>query len=101
MNVEVESVITLLVVAMVATLLVRLLSGMTLAGLLTTFILAALGACGGWIAQLWLGLPELYALQVPGGTASVAIIWPALGALLVGLLGSRLWRPRRTVRRPR
>jgi hypothetical protein len=100
MNVEVETVITLLVVALIATLLVRVLSGLTLAGLLTTYIVAALGAIGGWIARQRLGLPELYALQLPGG-ASVAIIWPALGALVAALLSSRLWRPRRTLRRPR
>lgn len=98
---NIETLLTLLILAAAIAILVRLLSGFTLAGLLVTYVLACLGAVGGWFAQDRLGLPPLYALPLPDSRAPVAIIWPALGALLSALLGSRLWRPVRRTRRSR
>ncbi len=101
MNVEVETLITLLAIAALAALLARALGGFTLAGLLATYLLACLGAVGGWIAEQRLGLPPIYAMPLPGG-ASAPIVWPGLAALVVALLSARLWRPaRRPVRRSR
>jgi hypothetical protein len=101
MNVEVETLITLLAIAALAALLARALGGFTLAGLLATYLLACLGAVGGWVAEQRLGLPPLYAIPLPGGAAA-PIIWPGAGALLAALLSARLWRPtRRPARRSR
>ncbi len=101
MNFEVETLLTLLAVAAIATLVARLLGGFTLAGLLATYLLAALGAVGGWVAEQRLGLPTLYAFPFPGDTSSVPIVWPGLAALVTGLLSGRLWRPMRSTRRVR
>ncbi len=96
---NIETLLTLLILAAVIAILVRLLSGFTLAGLLVTYLLACLGAIGGWLIQDQLGLPPLYALPLPVDRAPVSIVWPALGALLAALIGSRVWRPARRARR--
>lgn len=104
MNVEVETLLTLFALALLITLLVRVISGFTLAGFLGSFLLACLGAIGGWIAEQRLRLPALYALPFPGDRALVPIVWPGLGAIVAALLAARLWRParpRRTRRRAR
>ncbi len=101
MNFEVETLLTLLVVAAVAAVVARLVSGFTLAGFLATYLLACLGAVGGWLAAQRLGLPALYAVPFPRDNTPVPIVWPGLAALLVGLLGGRLWRPSRPARRLR
>ena len=96
---NVETLATILIVAAAAALLTRLLNGFTLAGLLVSYLLACLGAIGGWFAQQRLPLPPLYTIPFPGDRAAVPVVWPALGALLVALLGGRLWRPARRPRR--
>ena len=98
MNFEVETLLTLLIVAAVAAVVARLVSGFTLAGFLATYLLACLGAIGGWLAERRLGLPALYAVPFPGANTPVPIVWPGLAALLAGLLGGRLWRPSRPAR---
>ncbi len=95
MNFEVETLLTLLAIAAVLTLVVRIFGGFTLAGLLATFLLASLGAVGAWEAQRRLGLPTLYAIPFPGDNNAVPVVWPTLGALVGAMLGARLWRPRR------
>lgn len=101
MNFEVETLLTLLVVAGLATIVARLLGGFTLAGLLATFLLAALGAVGGWVAEQRLNLPAVYAFPFPGDKSPIPVVWPGLAALVVGLLSGRLWRPMRARRRMR
>ena len=98
---EAETLLTLLAIAAVLTVVVRIVGGFTLAGLLTTFLLASLGAVGAWQAQRYLGLPVLYTLPFPGDRNNVPVVWPTLGALVGALLGSRLWRPRRGRQRER
>ena len=98
---NIETLVALLLMAAIVAVVVRLLSGFTLAGLLVTYVLACLGAIGGWLLQGRLGLPLLYALPLPVDRPPVAIVWPALGALLAALVGSRLWRPTRGARRTR
>ena len=99
MNIEI--LVTILVIAAVAALLARILSGFTLAGLLASYVLACLGGVGGWLAQQRLGLPELYAFPFPGDGVAVPVAWPALAAVLAALVGGFLWRPARYQRRSR
>jgi len=96
---NIETLMTILVVAIVATLLVRVFTGFTLAGILVTFLLGCLGAVGGWVAQQRLALPTLYAFPFPGDHVAVSAVWPGLAALLAALIAGLLWRPRPRPRR--
>ncbi|MDQ5853394.1 MAG: hypothetical protein M3380_15245 [Chloroflexota bacterium] len=98
---NIETLITILVVAAAAAVLARIINGFTLAGLLASYLLACIGAVGGWLAQQQLGLPPLYAFPFPGDRVLVPVVWPALAALLLALLGGRLWQPARPTRRRR
>src|SRR4051812_31692863 len=75
-SMNIETLMTILVVATVATLLVRIFTGFTLAGILASFLLGCLGAIGGWVAQQRLGLPPLYAFPFPGDHVAVSAVWP-------------------------
>ena len=98
---NIETLATILVVAAVVAVLARIINGFTLAGLLASYLLACLGAVGGWVAQQRLGLPPLYTFPFPGDGMPVPVVWPALAALLLALLGGRLWQPARPARRRR
>ena len=98
---NIETLITILVVAAAAAVLARIINGFTLAGLLASYLLACIGAVGGWLAQQQLGLPPLYAVPFPGDRVPVPVVWPALAALLFALLSGRLWQPARPTRRRR
>ena len=98
---NIEPLVVILVVSVVAALLARLLGGFTLAGLLASYLLACLGAVGGWWAQQRLGLPDVYTLPFPGDGTPVSVVWPGLAALVAALFGGRLWRPARASRRSR
>ncbi len=98
---NIETLATILVVAAVVAVLARIINGFTLAGLLASYLLACLGAIGGWVAQQRLGLPPLYTFPFPGDGMPVPVVWPALAALLLALLGGRLWQPARPARRRR
>lgn len=98
---NIEMLATILAIALIAAIIARAISGFTLAGLLASYLLACLGAVGGWLAQQRLGLPALYAFPFPGDGSLVPIVWPGLGALLAALLGGRLWRPAPISRRSR
>ncbi|CAA9238152.1 MAG: hypothetical protein AVDCRST_MAG26-1298 [uncultured Chloroflexia bacterium] len=98
---NIATLATILVIAAIAALFARLFAGFTLAGILATYLLACLGAVGGWVAQQQLGLPDLYTFPFPSDGTPVAVVWPGAAALLAALLGGRLWRPRRASRRRR
>ncbi len=101
LNAEAISLLVLLAIAGGVALVMRIFSGWTLAGFLSTFLLAALGAVGAWYAQQQLALPQIYAVPLPTSNTLMPVVWPTLGALLGALLGARLWRPVRRVRRGR
>ena len=98
---NIETLLTILVVAALAALLSRIFGGFTLAGFLTSYLLACLAAVGGWYAQQQLHLPALVTFPFPGDRASVGLAWPALAAFAAALISSRLWRPTPVRRRPR
>ncbi len=56
---NIETLLTILVVAAAAAVLARIINGFTLAGLLAIYLLACIVAVGGWIAQHLLVLPAL------------------------------------------
>lgn len=92
---NIETLLTILGVSLVVTIVSRVIAGWTLAGLLTSFVLACLGAVGGWVAQHQLGLPPLFSISFPADGVLVPVVWPSLAALVVGIVGSFLSRSRR------
>ncbi len=95
---NIETLVTILVISGIAALLARVISGWTLSGLLASFLLACFGALGGWFAQQQLGLPALYSFPFPSGGELVPVVWPGLAALLAALAGGLFWRPGRPAR---
>ena len=98
---NIETLTTVLGIGLIVTILIRLVTGWTLAGFLVNFLLACAGGIGGWFAQMHLGLPPLLSFPFPNGQVAVPVIWPTLGALVAGFIGGQLWRPVRTRRRVR
>jgi hypothetical protein len=89
---NIETLAFILVIAVVAAIVSRLLGGFTLSRFLASYLLACFGAIGGWLAQDRLRLPPLYAFQFPVDGTPVPVVWPTLGALLAAILGAWLWR---------
>jgi hypothetical protein len=98
---NIETLLTILGISVIAALISRVIGGWTLAGFLSSFLLACLGAVGGWFAQRQLGLPDIFTFAFPTDGIAVPVVWPGLGALLAALVGSTLWRPSRPQRRRR
>lgn len=98
----IETLVVLLVLAGIVAVLVRLLSGLHFAGCLTTFVLACLGAVGGWYVQQRYLFPDQW-LTIPWGArqVSVSIAGAVLGALLLALLGRGIGQPLRSPARRR
>lgn len=91
----------LLAIAFVAAVIGRALAGYTLAGCLITYILACLGAIGGWVLQQQFFWPDrILTLPIGGSPVSVSIVGASVGALLLAFLGGLLGRPV-APRRPR
>lgn len=88
-----ETLVVMLVIAVVMATLVRVFIGWTLAGWLVSFMLAMFGAILGWLAQRRLGLPQVYTLSQPAGYNNVPIVWLILGAVVLALLGALFVRP--------
>jgi len=86
MNMSLESLIILLIVAAVVGTLAQLLSGYSRGGLLGSIVLGFIGALiGTWGAREF-GLPDILTLQI-GGT-NFHIVWAILGAaLFISFLG--------------
>ena len=97
MNIETLGVI--LAIALIAAIIAQILRGWSLPGLIASLLLACFGAVGGWFAQQRLGLPPVYSIAFPGDNVPVAIVWPALVALVPALLGAGMRRRRPPVRR--
>jgi hypothetical protein len=84
----------LLAIALAAAVIGRALGGYTLSGCLITYLLACLGAIGGWVIQQLFFWPDrLLTLPVSGASTSVSIIGASAGALLLAFLGGLLGRP--------
>ena len=98
---NIETFLTILIIAALAAFISRVIGGWTLAGFLASFLLTCLGAIGGWYAQERLNLPELYAISFPTDGIPVPVVWPGFAALLAGLAASLIWRPVRSQRRSR
>lgn len=94
MNITLESLIILLIVAGVAGAVGQWLAGYSRGGLITSIALGFIGAfLGIWIAKQF-RLPTLYTLQI--GHTDFPIVWAIIGAaLFVAILG--LLRRRRYV----
>lgn len=87
---------TMVVLALVVTTIVRFFAGWTLAGWLLTFVLALLGAVGGWYAEQQLALPSFFALTLPNNQGVVSVVWAILGAISLTVLGALIARPGRS-----
>jgi uncharacterized membrane protein YeaQ/YmgE (transglycosylase-associated protein family) len=87
MNITLESLIILLVVAAIAGAIGQWLAGYSRGGLITSIAIGFIGAfLGTWIAKQF-HFAEIYTLQV--GRTSFPIVWAILGAaLFVALLGA-------------
>ncbi len=99
---DVTTLLVLLAIAAIAGVLSRLLAGYSLAGCLVTYVVACLGAVGGWVLQQQLFGPDSL-INVPfGGTQRpVSIIGASIGALLLAFITSLLSRPTAPRRRRR
>lgn len=92
MNVETFGV--LMVIAAVAALIARTLVGYSLSGCLIAYVLACLGAIGGWVIQgQYFGLDQWLVLPLPNNPVPVSVLGGTIGALLVSVLGSLIARP--------
>src|SRR4029450_6718326 len=96
MNITLESLIILLIVAGVAGAIGQWLAGYSRGGFITSIALGFIGAfLGTWVAKQF-HLAEIYNLQI--GRTSFPIVWAILGAaLFVAILG--LMNRRHTFRR--
>jgi uncharacterized membrane protein YeaQ/YmgE (transglycosylase-associated protein family) len=92
MNITLESLLILLIVAGIAGAIGQWLAGYSRGGLITSIVLGFIGAfLGTWVAKQF-HLAELYNLQV--GRTTFPIVWAILGAaLFVALLGLMNRRP--------
>jgi len=93
MNLNVESLVILLVVAGICGAIGRSIAGYSHGGCLTSIALGFIGAfIGSWIARK-LDFPEIYAPRV--GDAKFPIVWAIIGsALFVAVLGMLTGRRR-------
>ena len=98
---NIETLFVILIISIIAALVARLFAGFTLAGVLLSFMLACLGALGGWFAQQQLGLPPFYTIPFPGDRVRVGVVWPGIAALAGALFGGLLRRRNRPRRRSR
>ena len=86
MNMSLETLIVLLIVAGVVGAIGQMLAGYSRGGVLGSIVLGFIGALLGTWAAREFRLPEIFTLQV-GGT-NFLIVWAILGAaLLVSCLG--------------
>jgi hypothetical protein len=91
---NIETLAVLLLIAALAALIARALVGYSLQGCLVAYVLACLGAVGGWVVQSrYFVLDQWLVLPIPNDPAPVAVIGASIGALLISVLGSLLGRP--------
>jgi uncharacterized membrane protein YeaQ/YmgE (transglycosylase-associated protein family) len=92
MNLETLGV--LMLIAAIAAIIARALVGYSLSGCLITYVLACLGAIGGWVIQRqYIGLDQWLVLPLPDRQTPVSVLGGSIGALLVAVVGSLLSRP--------
>lgn len=94
-----ETLLTLLIVAVVITTMLRIFMGWSLAGWLLFFVLAMLGGVVGWLLKRWLRLPAVYTFPFPTDGVGVSVVWTTVGALGLTLLAALLTRPGTSRRR--
>jgi uncharacterized membrane protein YeaQ/YmgE (transglycosylase-associated protein family) len=99
---DVTTLLVLLAIAAIATIVSRTLAGYSLSGCLTTYVVACLGAVGGWVLQQQLFGPDSM-ISVPFGGVQrpVSVIGASIGALLLAFIASLLGRPTAPRRRRR
>lgn len=91
---NIETLVVLLLIAGAAAFVGRALAGFTLAGCLINYVLACLGAVGGWLIQnLFLGPDNLVSVPLQGAPISVSIIGACVGSVALAFLGGLLGRP--------
>jgi uncharacterized membrane protein YeaQ/YmgE (transglycosylase-associated protein family) len=96
MNITLESLIILLIVAGIAGAVGQRLAGYSRGGLLTSIVIGFIGALIGTLVSKQFHLAEIYTLQI--GRTNFPIVWAILGAaLFVAILG--LMKRRHTFRR--
>ncbi|GAC1651579.1 MAG: hypothetical protein NVS4B8_26610 [Herpetosiphon sp.] len=88
-----ETLVTLLLVGLVVATVVRAFIGWSLAGWLITVVLAILGGIAGWQLERRLNLPHIYSFAFPSTARPVAPVWLSVGAVGLALLGSLIGRP--------
>ncbi len=91
---NIETLIVILGIALVAAFLSRALAGYNLPGCLITYVLGCLGGVAGWLVQTQLiGHDNLVILPLAGQSEPVSVIGASIGALLLTFVGSLLGRP--------
>ena len=96
MNITLESLIILLIVAGLVGAIGQWLAGYSRGGLLTSIVLGFIGALIGSWAVKQFRLPEIFVLQI--GRTTFPVVWAIIGAaLFVAILG--LMNRRHTFRR--
>jgi uncharacterized membrane protein YeaQ/YmgE (transglycosylase-associated protein family) len=80
MNITLESLVVLLIVAFIAGSIGERIAGYSHRGCLTSTALGFIGALIGTWAVKQFGLPEVYMLQV--GHSSIPILWTIIGAIV-------------------
>lgn len=93
-SMNIETLIVILGIAVVAALVSRALAGYNLAGCLITYLLACLGGVAGWLVQTQVFAPDnLVSLPLPAQGTPVSVIGASIGALTLAFVGSLLGRP--------
>jgi hypothetical protein len=96
------TLLIILGIAAVAALIVRVLAGFTIAGCLIAYVLACIGAAGGWALQrqLW-GLDPVFYVPLLGESQPVSVGGAVVGSLVLAYVGGLFARPRRAPSRNR
>ncbi len=91
---NIETLVVLLLIAGATALVGRALAGFTLAGCLINYVLACLGAVGGWLIQsLFLRPDNLVSVPLQGDPVNVSIIGASICSFALAFLGGLLGRP--------
>lgn len=99
---NIETLLVLLVIALIAAVLGRAVAGYSLAGCLTAYVVACLGAVGGWwVQQRYFVQDRLITVPLGAEPVAVSIVGAAVGAVLLGFIAGLIGRPTVPRRRAR
>lgn len=91
---NIETLLALLLIAFIAAIIGRSVAGYTLAGCLSTYVVACLGAIAGWVVQTRYFVPDnLLVLPANITRTPVSIIGASVGALLLAFIAGLIGRP--------